>query len=75
MWRVRNEGDRWFAEVGNDLPYALYLEYGAAKGNKSQSGKLTTVSWVLYPRPVWYPALLRIRRRMDAIVATAGGQR
>lgn len=71
MWRIRNVGDRWFAEVGSDLDYALYLEFGAAKGVKNRSGKITMVQWILFPRPVWGPALVALRPRFARIL---GGQ-
>lgn len=69
-WRVRNEGLHWFAEVGNTLPYALYLEYGAAKGIKNRKGKLVQVQWILFPRPVWGPALYAVRRRIPQLAGS-----
>jgi hypothetical protein len=73
-WRVRQDGDRWFAEVGSTLPYALYLEYGAAKGNRGASGRLESVSWILFPRPAWAPALVALRPRIPGIFAKYGGR-
>jgi hypothetical protein len=72
MWRVRSDGERWFAEVGNDLPYALYLEYGAARGVRNKAGKLTSAQWVLFPRPAWGPALEALRLRIPALIAKFG---
>lgn len=75
-WQIRQVGGRFVMEAGNKLRKALYLEYGAARGRVMQardmSGKFTkakTMSWILYPRPVWGPALMRIRRRIPDFVA------
>ncbi len=67
-WRVRQSGEQWFAEVGSNLPYALYLEYGAAAGVKNRSGKITKVQWILFPRPVWGPSLWALRPRFREIL-------
>ena len=67
-WQVRKDGTRWFAEVGSNLKYALYLEYGAARGVKNRSGKITKVQWVLFPRPVWGPSLAALRPRIAAVM-------
>lgn len=72
MWRVRSDGDQWFAEVGNSLPYALYLEQGAAKGVVGKSGRIESVQWILYPRPAWGPSLERMRGRVPSIIARFG---
>jgi phage gpG-like protein len=68
QWRVRHEGLHWFAEVGTNVGYALFLEFGAAKGLKNRQGKLTQVQWILFPRPVWGPALITIRGRIPDLV-------
>lgn len=68
QWRVRHEGLHWFAEVGTNVGYALYLEFGAAKGVKNRQGKLTQVQWILFPRPVWGPALIQTRRRVPGMI-------
>jgi len=70
QWRVRQTGDLMMAEVGSDVKYALYLEYGAARGVKNRSGKITKVQWILFPRPVWGPALLAIQPRVAKILST-----
>ena len=67
-WQVREAGGRWFAEVGSNLPYALYLEYGAAAGVKNRSGRITKVQWILFPRPVWGPSLDALRPRFREIL-------
>lgn len=73
MWRVRNDGERWFAEVGNSLPYAMFLEYGAARGIRSKrTGKITKAQWILFPRPAWGPALESLRARIPSLVARFG---
>lgn len=75
-FQVRQVGGKYIMEAGNRLRKALYLEYGAARGRVMQardmSGKFTkakTMSWVLYPRPVWGPELLRIKARIPDFVA------
>jgi hypothetical protein len=73
QWRVRKVGDLLMAEVGSDVRYALYLEYGAARGVKNRSGKITKVQWILFPRPVWGPALIALRPRIAKILSTPVG--
>lgn len=68
QWRVRSDGTRWFAEVGSTLRYALYLEYGAARGVRNRSGRVTKVQWILFPRPVWGPSLSAMRPRFAEIL-------
>jgi hypothetical protein len=67
-WQVRNDGHVWFAEVGSNLKYALFLEHGAAAGVKNRSGKITKVQWILFPRPVWGPSLTALRPRFAKIM-------
>ena len=75
-FQVRQVGGKYIMEAGNRLRKALYLEFGAARGRVMQardlSGKFTkakTMSWVLYPRPVWGPELLRIKARIPEFIA------
>lgn len=68
-WRVRRDGQAWFAEVGSTLKKALYLEFGAARGTRGKSGRVETVTWVLYPRPAWGPALAVVRGKISGLVA------
>lgn len=75
-FQVRQVGGKYIMEAGNRLRKALYLEYGAARGRVMQardvSGKFTkakTMSWILYPRPVWGPELLRIKTRIPEFIA------
>lgn len=69
MWRVRRDGELWLADVGNSLKYALFLEYGAARGIRSErTGKITKAQWILFPRPAWEPALLKVQRRIPEII-------
>ena len=72
VFRIRKTDFGWIGEVGSRLRYALYLEYGAAKGRRDQSGKLQGVQWILFPRPVWGPAMGNIRRRAREILRRAG---
>jgi hypothetical protein len=74
-FQVRQIGRRWLVECGSTLRKAVYLEFGAARGRVMQarnlSGKFTagkTMSWILYPRPAWGPAMLRLRRAIPDIV-------
>jgi hypothetical protein len=60
-WRVTRNGRAWRAEVGSNLKYAVYLEYGAARGVRGKDGRLTSVQWILFPRPAWGPALVELR--------------
>ena len=75
LWQVRSEGGRWFAEVGTTLPYALYLEYGAARGVRGKGGRITAVQWILFPRPAWGPALEQFRPQIPGIFARLGGRK
>jgi len=75
-FQVRQIGGRWVMEAGSTLRKAAYLEFGAARGRVMQardiSGKFTkakTMSWVLYPRPVWGPELLKMRKEIPGLVA------
>jgi hypothetical protein len=75
-FQVRQVGGKYIMEGGNRLRKSLYLEYGAARGRVMQardlSGKFTkakTMSWILYPRPVWGPELLRIKARIPEFIA------
>jgi len=70
LWNIWREDDRWFAGVGSALDYALYLEFGAARGVRNRSGKITKVQWILFPRPVWGPALVALRPRFREILGT-----
>lgn len=71
-WRVRHNGLVWYAEVFSTLKYALYLEFGAARGIRHTSGpnvgRLKSVQWVLFPRPAWGPALDQIRPRLAGML-------
>jgi hypothetical protein len=74
-FQIRQVGGRTMMEAGNFLRKAAYLEFGAARGRVMQardlSGKFTkakTMSWILYPRPVWGPELLRIKSRIPEFV-------
>jgi hypothetical protein len=60
-WRVAKKGRAWRAEVGSNLKYAVYLEYGAARGVRGKGGRIEAVQWILYPRPAWGPALREMR--------------
>jgi len=82
-WRVREyEGGLWVAEVGSTLPYALYLEFGAARGVVgSQTGRgggtpsrIKYVQWILFPRPAWGPALRAMRYEVPEIVRKYGAR-
>jgi hypothetical protein len=77
QWRIRNDGfkNHWFAEVGATVKYALYLEYGAAKGVRNKAGRIEAVQWILYPRPVWGPALVAIQPRLREILGSPRGWR
>lgn len=84
-FQVRQSGDHWMVEMGSTLRKAVYLEFGAARGRVMQardmSGRFTkakTMSWILYPRPVWGPELLKLRSRIPQIInrfAARGGRR
>ena len=81
-FQVRKTATGWLAECGSTLRKAVYLEFGAARGRIMQardvSGKFIkakTMSWILYPRPVWGPAILRLRSKMPAILAGIRGKR
>lgn len=69
MFKVRKTSLGWVAEVGSRLRYALYLEFGAARGIAGKSGRVESVRWVLFPRPAWKPALDNIRQRVPEIMA------
>lgn len=75
QWRVRHNGLTWYAEVYSTLKYALYLEFGAARGVRHRSGKnagrLKSVQWVLFPRPAWGPALDALRPRLPGMLKGA----
>jgi hypothetical protein len=60
-WRVTRSGRAWRTEVGSNLKYAVYLEYGAARGGRGKDGRLKSIQWILFPRPAWGPALVEIR--------------
>lgn len=80
---VRRTARGWVAECGSTLKKAVYLEFGAARGRiqqaRDEAGKfipgVKTMSWILYPRPVWGPAMLRLRAKMPAILARVRGPR
>jgi len=74
-FQVRHTTSGWIVECGSTLRKAVYLEFGAARGRVMQardvSGKFIkakTMSWILYPRPVWGPAMMRLRSKMPEIV-------
>lgn len=67
-WGVRKTASAWFAMVGSTLKYALYLEFGAARGVLGPSGRVEKVQWILYPRPAWWPALLITRSKIPGLV-------
>jgi hypothetical protein len=78
---VRKTMAGWIVECGSTLRKAVYLEFGAARGRVMQardmSGKFTqakTMSWLLYPRPVWGPAMLRLRRQLPYIIGRLRGR-
>ena len=80
-FQVRKTMTGVVVECGSTLRKAVYLEFGAARGRVMQardmSGKFTqakTMSWVLFPRPVWGPAILRLRRKMPALLARLKGK-
>lgn len=77
---VRKTVIGWVMEAGSTLRKAVYLEFGAARGRVMQardnSGKFTkakTMSWILYPRPAWGPALLRLKANLPSLLARVGG--
>lgn len=67
-WNVHQEGFNWLADVGSNLPYALFLEYGAVKVTRSSKSGKPTISWRLAPRPIWQPSMLVMRRRIPALM-------
>lgn len=71
-WQVTHDRRVWVASVSTNVKYALYLEYGAARGvthaRGRNKGRIRAVRWVLYPRPAWAPALALIRPRAAAII-------
>lgn len=77
QWRVWNDGNHWFAGVGNTLPYSLYLEYGAARGTRytggKNAGRLKSIQWVLFPRPAWAPAMIILRRKIPMLMRAGSG--
>jgi len=80
-FQVNQVGGMWVMEAGSTLRKSVYLEFGAARGRVMQArdmaGKFTkakTMSWILYPRPAWGPALLRLRSKLPAIIARYSGK-
>jgi hypothetical protein len=69
VFNVRKTTLGWVAEVGSRLRYALFLEFGAAKGIKNAGGRIESVRWILFPRPSWGPALDKVRRNIPETVA------
>lgn len=72
IWEIRKEGSTWIIEVGSNLKYAVYLEFGAASGIRDDTGKLSAIQWILYPRPSWGPALDRIRPEIPKLFERNG---
>lgn len=84
-WRLDTSNWGWVtANVGSRLKYALFLEYGAAKGVRERprgavrkkwtptgEGRITQVQWILFPRPAWGPAMLIVRPKIKGIIAAA----
>jgi len=71
-WQITQSaggGGSLTARVGSTVKYARHLEYGAAAGVKGKSGRLEAISWVLYPRPAWGPALAALRMKVAGIIA------
>lgn len=72
IWRVEKKQARWIIEVGSHLKYALYLEFGAARGYRNEEGRISQVQWVLFPRPSWGPALDEFRPEIPKMFSRAG---
>jgi hypothetical protein len=80
-FQVRKTAFGWVVECGSTLKYSVYLEFGAARGRVMQARdiagkfiKSKTMSWILYPRPAWGPAILRLRAKMPSILKKFGGR-